>query len=1076
MVAPRLAIPVGKKTGLISDETLVSIIHKCLPIILKIAGVNGELDGKLIYFVKEKWLVFPFSVHRAVLPVLKLALLELFPADIDSDAEVSTQNRMKSLNAQLDEAVKAHTEEIAGLMGKLASVNYMIMNSPPHSVRFKQTSDEAVQLKSKMEELKSQHDIRCAALARQIDDCQSEGHVFILHRCLEESWYDAGRSYRPSFARRFRISKTQQSSTIHVVSALPDGCLIKSVEELEEEDPQVTLRIPPAFMWFWEYMKMMSLVCKPTSPLNGVFDYTRPCVLSRNGMIEALASARYDHREMEQTAPGCFRKKHHGDDQAFVDACVEYMNRALFMVCEGNVQFGILKYTAEGAPLFDLKGAKGVEDEFRPLHVSIVSGKSHKARQVYLFDLWKDSAAKNCVKKMIWVPWGGWPCSMIKEMNGLDYKCMNSYLGYRYSLQEMATAYNTCDPQLLLDVKRIIFNNLCGADAVQYTYVVKFLARALQLPFCKQGAFLMFVGASGIGKGTILLAVGHILGQSFYHNKAGEIAKDFNSDFLNRSLIFFDEMHIKKDSYSWLKTAITEPTQRIEEKYKTAQDMPSFWSCIGASNDIALADSVIDATDRRFYFADCMKTKSPVHAKLAESVGRQMSANNFLLNKAFGYWLLNIDVSDFDASKIPLTRASKVTQQRSENSAVYVFLADCLQTKTLLPSPGNEFLRLHNYLQNPGEREEEDDNNEAELMEENDVAEPAGNDHQIPVRSEANFSNGLPALDVSISVASDESGVWNPLNLSGERLEKWKRWYRVDTDSYLIDLPCWKFMKKRHKQLDAHSNVLDTWMVKGGWLSVIPCAQLYNRFIRWCKTNGINTQKWTSSVFSCMFQEAMGPGAVKFQKIGSEIVQFYEIGSYSSCQAFFSERFPVFKCAEQKWSSQREILDPPTLPLAVLEPTFVEKLEHSPAPSPLVSDFVKQLKAQCLENAGRRQHSDDVLDAFLVKPRAVSVENGETSNQGSRKLKRKYEELKETCKSKTQILKAKESTIASLRQSLEEQSRELETLKGKLKAFDPDQENERVLFQRCTTTSNCDSDSLNLSSETETTQEDSQST
>lgn len=1019
MPVPRFGFQIGKvlpaQGDVFSDSVVESIIAKCLPIILRTCGTDIMLGSKSVCFARDH-VIFPFDLYPGSIAAVKCALLEAFPSSVQWDPN----HAIKTINERHDNLVKKVTsefdEQLMVLVGDIARLEFQLRSNPNDSQLFEDIKNKKeTQEKLSLQKTSALKEIETERVAAIRNRCS----IFILHETVG-NLSNFPESHKEARVRRYALHRTDSEYEYDV-----HFCDMLEIRELVQLDVEqrAELKLPPGRWWYWNYMEMLAAICKPTSPLRGVFDYRSPHILSREGMLQALTTARYDHREIEERAPGVFHKKTHGDDPSFVDACVDYMNRALFLVCEGTVQYGILKYTKEGIPLFDVKNSKSVEDEFRPLHVVFTHGKSLKPKTYYLFDWWKNSARKNFVKKMSWIPWGGWECSLVKEMDGLDYRCLNRYLGYRYSLKQMADAYAKCCPKLLADLKRVIFNNLCGSNVAQYVYVVKFLARALQLPFCKQGAFLMFVGASGIGKGTIILAVGHLLGNSFYHNKAGEIAKDFNSDFLNRSLIFFDEMHMKKDSYSWLKTAITEPTQRIEEKYKSAEDLPSFWSCVGASNDLSLVDSVIDASDRRFFFADCMKTKSPKHAALAEHVGRQMSADNFLLNKAFGYWLLNVDISDFDASRIPSTRAAKVTQQRSDTSAVYMFLAYCLKTKTILPSPAHEFLRQHNYKHEPAT---------SQLADQPSIT---------------RYSNGVPTdLVRSITVSSDDSGVWNPLGLCGEKLEKWKRWYVVDNDSYLIDLSTWEFMKKRRAEKDAPKSKekakekeneasppqvndmsLNKWLIHGGWLTVVPCAQLYNRFIKWCKHNGIYTQKWTSAVFSTMFQEALGPnGAISYETVGAEIIQFYEIASHQECQDFFAERFPVFECERYEWKTQTDILDPPLIPLTVLSSEFHQKLEQCPNPSPLVVDFVAHLK-KSHEHSVETYHAD--FGKFLqdfetgasvgLPPPSCNQSLDVDNHPSVKKQKRKYAKLKTKQKHLESELKSKEDELTELRATVE---------------------------------------------------------
>jgi hypothetical protein len=1033
----RLAIPVGNLSAAtadlpvtIPDENVIGFIHKCLPVIFETCGECENLQTHFVYVLKNRWIIFPFSVLPSCVPLLLCSLMEMFPGNMELTNPEGTRG-IRAIRRRLRMLEISSKEQMDHVKATIEMTKMQIAagekgDLPAKEIRALQT--KKLGLEDKLEELQIRLRIESDQISAELDEKEEEQFVGIqFGRFFEPMNEIAVRATRGCSVRKFGLTLAH---SVYVACAIGHEDLSR-IEDLDKVRIPACLPSLERNWWYWCMVSMQTTLCKPSRPLGDMFDYRHPKILTREGFLDALEVGQYTRGSegIESKSRGSFQSKENRLTDQFISVVVKYLNTCLFLICEGAVAHGILKYSADGVPIFDIKSAHSVEEEFRPLHFDILFGKRSKYAKIYAFDLWKDSAEKNSVKRLIWVPWGGWPCSLINEMNGLDYGSLNRYLGYRYTYAELAEAYSKVDMSLLWNIKKLIFNNLCGCDAKQYLYVVRFLAKALQFPFVKQGSFLMFTGAGGIGKGTIILAVGHLMNTCFYHNKSGEIDKVFNSDFLNRSFIFFDEMHVKKESYSWLKTAITEPTQRIEEKYKTAQDLPSFWSCVGASNDTTLADSYIDCNDRRFYFADCIKTKSPAHAQLAESVGRAMAMDNYLLNKAFGYWLMNVDVSNFDATKIPETRSAVLTQQRNEGNCVYLFLAECLETETLLPSPGNEFLRQHNYLN-------ENPRMSISALTTGDAGVNMDNRDELLVGS-------------SITVLQDDSGVWNPLSLNGERLEKWKKWYRVDNQSSLIDAYTWNFMKQRQQELFPDARSLNRWMKEGGWLHVVPCAQLYNRFVNWCKVNGFSSQKWSSTAFVAKFQDALGPGAVNMHTIGTNVMRFFEIQPLDRCKAFFNERLPAFKCASHTWSSQLEILDPPPVKLSVFNRSYIADFEERGKSCPMTTDFITELRKQLATAATTRNTAESRREFFRslsfdsglnlpapptvpvapsVQIAAKMVAEAEQRVEGT--WKRKFDEIENLSKNQAKLLAIVTEELARQKFNNKQQKKEIARLSG----------------------------------------------
>lgn len=181
-----------------------------------------------------------------------------------------------------------------------------------------------------------------------------------------------------------------------------------------------------------------------------------------------------------------------------------------------------------------------------------------------------------------------------------EYKnCLNLWEGFAVEPKKGNWKY-TCEH---------IYKILCNACSEKFTYVIKWLAWAVQNPGIPAGTVLVFKGLKGSGKGIILTQFIKIFGRHGMHISSREhLTGKFNGHLQMCSFLFSDEAYYPgdKEAEGTLKQLITEPSLTIEAKHR---------SPIIAKNTlhIAMATNMewfIPATkDERRYFANKIDNK-----------------------------------------------------------------------------------------------------------------------------------------------------------------------------------------------------------------------------------------------------------------------------------------------------------------------------------------------------------------------------------------------------------------------------------------------------------------------------------
>ncbi len=241
-----------------------------------------------------------------------------------------------------------------------------------------------------------------------------------------------------------------------------------------------------------------------------------------------------------------------------------------------------------------------------------------------------------------------------------------------------------------------ILNIICSGDAAVYSYIIGWLATAVQKPGEPAGVALVLRGKQGTGKGVFgnhLCKLFGIHGRRIDNPR--HLTGNFNNHLRDLVFLFADESFCTGDKTgeSVLKGLITEPTLCIEGKGLDASYVKNMLHIVMASNN----DWVVPAgpEERRFCVLDmsdaCMQN-STYFAKLTEEMD-----NGGL--EAMLFDLLDYDLTGFEIRKVPQTRGL-LEQKLQSMDPLQQWWLDKLTERELLPGHGWDEVPSHSLYNN----------------------------------------------------------------------------------------------------------------------------------------------------------------------------------------------------------------------------------------------------------------------------------------------------------------------------------------------------------------------------------------
>lgn len=210
-----------------------------------------------------------------------------------------------------------------------------------------------------------------------------------------------------------------------------------------------------------------------------------------------------------------------------------------------------------------------------------------------------------------------------------------------------------------------IHDNICSSNEVYFTYLMNWMARAVQKPDSPGEVAIVLRGRMGTGKGVFVKTFGGLWGRHFLQvSDPKHLVGSFNAHLRDCVVLFGDEAFYAGDKKheSILKTLVTEETFMIEGKGVDAEAAPNYTHLLLASNNQWVVPAGGD--ERRFFVLDVGDQKMQ-DSSYFKAIKQQMDAGGM---EALLHMLLTRDISEFDVRRFPRTAA---LQEQKELSYTY---------------------------------------------------------------------------------------------------------------------------------------------------------------------------------------------------------------------------------------------------------------------------------------------------------------------------------------------------------------------------------------------------------------------
>jgi hypothetical protein len=219
-----------------------------------------------------------------------------------------------------------------------------------------------------------------------------------------------------------------------------------------------------------------------------------------------------------------------------------------------------------------------------------------------------------------------------------------------------------------------ILEVICSGVEDHYEYHMNYLAHMVQKPEEKAGVMIIYMGGEGTGKGSMCRVLEAIWSHSTLQvSNVDDILGRFTGALERSYIVWLDEAIFKGDrkSQDSLKTFITEPYIRIEEKYQPKREISSYHRCFAATNHKHFGQ--VSADNRRFFMLQVSENKKvnrSASADIQEEQGDYWRKFYAALRDtqtipAFLHHLERRDISKFNVNQFPSTAAHKEQKVKS---------------------------------------------------------------------------------------------------------------------------------------------------------------------------------------------------------------------------------------------------------------------------------------------------------------------------------------------------------------------------------------------------------------------------
>jgi hypothetical protein len=206
-------------------------------------------------------------------------------------------------------------------------------------------------------------------------------------------------------------------------------------------------------------------------------------------------------------------------------------------------------------------------------------------------------------------------------------------------------------------ISRYLYEIICDSNQETFHYLIRYLADMLQNPGEKPEVMPVLLGGQGTGKGMFFRLLRAIWSKTTLQvNDVDEVVGKFNASLERNFIVCMDEALFQGDrkALDRLKSIITEPTIRIEQKYQPSRSINSIHRFFATSNHEHFAN--VERDNRRFLFFKVSPTRQNDTAYFSALCAAIEDPDKI---GAMVHSLLQVDLTNFDIRKKPDTAEHK---------------------------------------------------------------------------------------------------------------------------------------------------------------------------------------------------------------------------------------------------------------------------------------------------------------------------------------------------------------------------------------------------------------------------------
>lgn len=302
----------------------------------------------------------------------------------------------------------------------------------------------------------------------------------------------------------------------------------------------------------------------------------------------------------------------------------------------------------DGKKVYNLWNESELKTQFKPLKTLEKNGKT-----ISFINKWLDDANRKTFYKCDFMP---------KNAVDIDNNSKNYNLFRGYNPQ-ILTSYDKSKSEKMLQLFKDLLFELCGGEQESFDYFVKLIANKIQFPEKKVPKAVIFQGKEGTGKSLLIATIANIFGLKYYITSSNpdDFFGPHANGFYQKLIVNMNEVEGKQtfDIQGMIKSAITEDTMQMNEKFQSVQTIGNFSLMIITTNkDVPVnVDSVNGARRWVVYKTTDKFLHKDFDGKFWERTYNYFRTPEFVA--CLYDYFNNMDVSTWDYKNSPMTEAFK---------------------------------------------------------------------------------------------------------------------------------------------------------------------------------------------------------------------------------------------------------------------------------------------------------------------------------------------------------------------------------------------------------------------------------